>query len=440
MNADLVINKIAYVLPSNVSFNNSTVKYDAQEHEITVEGLPTGITATYTNNKGTNVGTYNAEATFVLSEDLQVNYKEVSPAKMNATLEITAKEVSKDQLDIKMPSAEGLIYDGTQKVAEVEAAENVIGLGNITIKYYPVINGVEGEGTTTAPINAGEYKVKVDISAGTNYTGIENLEVGTFTIAKRAITIKADNKTSMYGEPKQELTYTIAPENALVNGDKETVVLTTEASETANVGTYDITGTATISDNYEITFEKVTYEITKRIITVTADNKTSIYGEPKQELTYQITEGNIVNNDMIFVSLDTQASETANVGTYDITGTATISDNYAITFIKGTYEITKRAITITANNAESVYGEPRAELGYTIVSDNKLVNGDTIANVEYSVDVDETTEVGEYDIEITSVSISSNYTTTFEKGKYNVTPKAIDNSKVTYSSALRRVG
>ena len=44
----------------------------------------------------------------------------------------------------------------------------------------------------------------------------------------------------MYGEQKQELTYTIAPENALVNGDKETVVLTTEASATANVGTYDI--------------------------------------------------------------------------------------------------------------------------------------------------------------------------------------------------------
>ncbi|MDE6059067.1 MAG: hypothetical protein K2G44_03400, partial [Clostridia bacterium] len=49
---------------TGVTFEDKTVIYDGAEHEITVSGtLPEGVSVSYTGNKGTNVGVYNATAT-----------------------------------------------------------------------------------------------------------------------------------------------------------------------------------------------------------------------------------------------------------------------------------------------------------------------------------------------------------------------------------------
>ena len=48
---------------TGVTFTGNTVTYDNHEHTITVTGtLPQGAEVVYTNNKGTNVGVYNATA------------------------------------------------------------------------------------------------------------------------------------------------------------------------------------------------------------------------------------------------------------------------------------------------------------------------------------------------------------------------------------------
>ncbi|MCH5152065.1 MAG: DUF5050 domain-containing protein [Clostridiales bacterium] len=49
---------------TGVTFDNLTVTYDGEEHEITVSGtIPEDVTVQYVNNKGTKVGVYNATAT-----------------------------------------------------------------------------------------------------------------------------------------------------------------------------------------------------------------------------------------------------------------------------------------------------------------------------------------------------------------------------------------
>ena len=49
---------------TGVTFGNREVTYNGSEHEITVTGdLPAGVSVKYTNNKGTDAGTYNATAT-----------------------------------------------------------------------------------------------------------------------------------------------------------------------------------------------------------------------------------------------------------------------------------------------------------------------------------------------------------------------------------------
>lgn len=52
---------------TGITFIDVTVTYDGEEHIITCNGVPAGAKATYTNNKGTEVGEYNATA--VISMD-----------------------------------------------------------------------------------------------------------------------------------------------------------------------------------------------------------------------------------------------------------------------------------------------------------------------------------------------------------------------------------
>ena len=83
MSAMLTINKATHDM-SGISFVNTSVVYNGQAQYLTITGtLPAGVTVSYTNNSGTNVGNYNAVATF--SYDT-VNYNAI--ADMTATLSI----------------------------------------------------------------------------------------------------------------------------------------------------------------------------------------------------------------------------------------------------------------------------------------------------------------------------------------------------------------
>ena len=86
--------------------------------------------------------------------------------------------------------------------------------------------------------------------------------------------------------------------------------------------------------------------ITQRNITVTIANKTSEYGENLVERTSSVTTGSIVSGDTNVYSLSTAASNTENAGNYPITGT-TNNSNYNITYVNGTYTITKATLTLT---------------------------------------------------------------------------------------------
>lgn len=61
--AALTINKATYDM-SNVIFEDLTVEYDGQTHSIMATNLPTGVTATYTNNNQIEIGKYTVTAHF----------------------------------------------------------------------------------------------------------------------------------------------------------------------------------------------------------------------------------------------------------------------------------------------------------------------------------------------------------------------------------------
>ena len=110
--------------------------------------------------------------------------------------------------------------------------------------------------------------------------------------------------------------------------------------------------------NYNNQNGTVADNIGKAELTVTADNKTRVYGAPNPALTYQIT--GFVNGEILSTSgvtgtpvLSTTATTASDVGPYPITtaiGTLAAS-NYSFALVNGTLEITKAATTTVITNA-----------------------------------------------------------------------------------------
>ena len=244
---------------------------------------------------------------------------------------------------------------------------------------------------TGEQIEAGSYTATAEIS-NDNY----NLSANTknFNIGKKGLTITVNPHTITYGD---------APSNngvsysGFVNGEDESV-LTGSLNygyvyvQYANVGTYNMTASGVTAKNYNVTYKSGTLTVKARPITVTIDNKTSIYGKAVETLTASITQGTAVGGDDNLYKLPEVVTTNSTVGEYVIKGNTT-NTNYDITFINGVYSITKATLTVTANSVcEVVYGSnPNIESCVEVTTNN----GKSVT-VTYNHGVTSTTNVGEY--------------------------------------------
>lgn len=149
-------------------------------------------------------------------------------------------------------------------------------------------------------------------------------------------------------------------------------------------GVHDINVTFTKNDNYTITVQPRTFEITKRNITVSVNaGAHGTYGDDVN-LYDHITVTNKMENDDIkhIVKLTSDASKTADVGFYAVTGTpeGAKSGNYNLTFNVGDYEIVNADFTLDAvaertavYNAQAqhvIKAEPGVQGGVNLSSNN----------------------------------------------------------------------
>lgn len=106
-----------------------------------------------------------------------------------------------DRLSYDLP--QGAIYNGLAQgiTTPVIADYNETDFGVITVTYAPAGSD---EFTDEVPTNAGEYQVKVAIAGGAVYDAYS--EIKDFSIAKKAITVTADNFTIKKGETLPKLT------------------------------------------------------------------------------------------------------------------------------------------------------------------------------------------------------------------------------------------
>ena len=242
-----------------------------------------------------------------------------------------------------------------------------------------------------------------------------------YEITKAPLTITVNNSEREYGDDNPEFTCEVS---GFVDGESlNTLSLlptyTCEATKNSNVGSYRIFAELD-APNYDITCNYGTLLVIKAPITATVKNATKIYGtgHPAFELLYM----GLKNNEIAPIwestpKLTTTATKESSCGVYPITANGGVSTNYEITqYIPGELTITKRELTVKANDCSKTYGtdNPNFSLSYT-----GFVNYDNKKSLEKEpivmCDATKMSNVGTYPIYLNGGE-SLNYTFQYESG------------------------
>ncbi len=280
-------------------------------------------------------------------------------------------------------------------------------------------------------IVVGEYAIRQGSLNNINYE--ITFIPAVYTIVKARITVTAEPKSITYGDEDVPLTYTLTP--GLFYNDTLSGALTRQAGDAANEEGYDICLGTLGNPNYEIEFIPAKYIIYRKRITVTANEKRQVYGDPGQPLTY-LTEG-ILKGELIGALAREEGNNYRAEG-YAITqGTLTDENNpnYRITFVGARYYIDKRPITVTADNQTQIYGDEAKPLTYTITS-GSLAEGDSLAG---ELERERGNLVRSYTIlggSLTDPTLNPNYIIRFNIGTYTIAPRPVtvkaDDKSIVY--------
>ena len=321
-------------------------------------------------------------------------------------------------VNVNFDRESGLEYNGNVVKITVDAIitdtkENV----SYSMKIYSMNNEV------SEIKNAGVYKVEIAID--------DILYEYSFVITKREITVSIEDKTSAYGEEMLALTSKVTI-GELVGEEKLSEIVTLSKAAGVNAGTYAISGAVNnnaVAANYNVTIvgsngSEGVYTITKRAITVSIEDKTSVYGEELLALTAKVTSGELVGEEKLSEIVMLSKAAGVNAGTYAISGAVNnnaVAANYNVTIVgsngnEGVYTITKRAITVTVKNANSVYGENLADIssGYDL-SEGSMAPGESLdfisLEIEKKAGETEIRNAGTYSI--IGKSLNGNYAVKF---------------------------
>ena len=443
-----------------VKAKSGTATYNGKEHkvegfeatEFTVDGnkyTVEGLTAS--GATGTDAGNYTSKVTgkAVVKDAADNNVtKQFTVKTENGNLVINCKKYTVETLDGNKT------YDGTPLTAGAKI-NGIIAGEVVEIKTTKSL-------TDVGNILNDKYELTWKTAKATNYK-LDGEKFGTLTVTTQSIDPGTDPEKpnpdytgAKVNSPKDEVydgkehkwspTVTDKADKKLKAGTDYTVEYSTKNFK--DVGTIDVTITGI--GNYSGTVTR-TYKITPKSVTVTAEDKTKVFGETDPELTAKVA--GTLGNDTVEYTLSRKDGEAA--GKYEITVKGDkLQGNYTVTYVAGTLTITSQSIdpgtdpekpnpdyTGAKVNSpkDEVYDGKEHKWSPTVTdkADKKLKAG-TDYTVEYSKT--DFTNVGTIEVTITGIG---NYTGTVKRS-YKVTPKeytvTTDSATKTYSGTALTAG
>lgn len=386
----------------------------------------------HVQNTAVNAGTYTAQAISFSGKNwnnYQILEESISHTwKITKASESLANPEAGNSFTVK-PSIADWTYGETAKAPYAESK-----FGTPGFEYASKADGVY---TDSVPENAGTWYMRAVVEGTENYEKIVSDPVP-FTIRKASITITADDIASAYGEDLASLTYQMS--GSVKEGDDLGIMLSTTASKTAVVGEYPIRISYVSNENYDVTVHDGTYFITAAAsglqVTVTGyhgeydgaahgiavDVKDKNGKEAKNVTVYysetELTDSNYGSGSRVSPVLTDAGSKTvyyyvASENALPVTGA-------------GEIVISRKTVTVKAENADIVYGDNPVNAG---VSYEGFVGEDSEESLslmpKYQYSYAQYQDAGNYRI-MPVLADTGNYHFETVPGTLTVSPKAVN--------------
>ncbi|UKJ08571.1 MBG domain-containing protein [Solitalea lacus] len=236
----------------------------------------------------------------------------------------------------------------------------------LTVSYSGFVNGDNASSLTTAATAttnatsasaAGTYAITASGAASSNYTfAYQN---GNLTVDKASLIVSADNKSKTYGAANPALTVSYS---GFVNGENvssltSAATASTTATAASAAGTHAITVGGAASSNYTFVYQNGILTIGKAELTANADNKQMCQGSLP---TFTINYSGFVNGDspaslQTAPSVNTTANAASVAGTYSLTPTGGVSNNYNFNYVNGSLTINASPqLSISSNKPREI--------------------------------------------------------------------------------------
>lgn len=365
------------------------------------------------NGLPTNAGTYEITA----SIDAQGNYNAATSTN-KLTLTITKAAAP----DIAWPTASSLVYgqplsastltsndsNGTFAWKDGSIVPTVTNNGYVVIYTPKDMNNYDYTGVAL------EWTIPVTVTAA-DQADFSISDVAPVTYGDDPITL-----TAAGGSGTGTITWEITSgsEFAEISGNGTTAILTIKGAGAVTVKAIKVS-----DGNYNAKVD--TQEIIISKATVSADDFD--YEDPDDLVYSKTAKAATVNGDAAYGAITikyysdsslTTVAQPINAGTYYVGITTAGGSNYeAVTapMYVGSFTITARIVTVTADAKTMQYGDDVPELTYT----HNLIAGDSFTG-SLGTKATKTSDVGEYDITIGDLT-NSNYTISFTGAKLTIT-------------------
>jgi|GEM_PF-552494 len=326
----------------------------------------------------------------------------------------------------------------------VTADDMIVNHGDAIPAYTATATGfINGDGFTNAPSCSSSYTPSASVgtliiscrnAVSPNYT--ITYVTGTLRVGRPSLVITANAAVYVYGAAKSTLTYTIT---GLITGDHLTTLpsCTSGYNQGSGVGDYAITCYGAVIPNYDITYVDGNLTVNKRALTITPVTQYLVYGDAPAAPSMNANGFFAGDSFTVAPSCSAAYVQFGTPGTYPITCSGAVADNYAITYANGSIVVSKLGLTVQAESRNITYGDAYPT-GLSFTATGFIGNETFTVAPTCSTTFGVRSPAGNYSV-ICSGGVQANYAITYVAGALRVAKKSLlitaNPQSVTYGDA-----